>query len=176
MLRSIVLHYRQHTYLPRLRSSLRPGLPHVQPGNWLKVDWPTVEWVPFLNIMFWNLNYWDSVSTLAGEVHDPSRTFPKALGAAVVLVVVSYLVPLLIGLGVTTDADAWKLGYFAAVAEQVGGTWLAWWIVAAAAVSQIGQFEVKTNEKNVVCCRDESCVRYCIYLTRFWLYAICRPR
>ena len=26
---------------------------------------------------------------------------------------------------------------------QVGGKWLAWWVVAAAAVSQIGQFEVR---------------------------------
>ena len=29
-----------------------------------------------------NLNYWDSVSTLAGEVQDPSRTFPRALAGA----------------------------------------------------------------------------------------------
>ncbi len=29
-----------------------------------------------------NLNYWDSVSTLAGEVQDPHKTFPRALGGA----------------------------------------------------------------------------------------------
>jgi hypothetical protein len=28
---------------------------------------------------------------------------------------------------------------------QVGGKWLAWWVVAAAAVSQIGQFEVRVG-------------------------------
>jgi hypothetical protein len=34
-------------------------------------------------------------------------------------------------------------GYFTQVAEQVGGSWLGWWMLAAAAVSQIGQFEVQ---------------------------------
>jgi amino acid transporter len=92
-----------------------------------------------------NLNYWDSVSTLAGEVDNPSRTFPRALSGAVVLVVLSYLIPLMVGVGVATHSSEWKLGYFAAVAQQVGGSWLAWWIVAAAAVSQVGQFEAEMS-------------------------------
>lgn len=121
------------------------GLPHVDPANWAEVEWSTVQWVPFLNVMFWNLNYWDSVSTLAGEVENPSKTFPRALGGAVLLVVLSYLVPLLVGLGVTTQTADWTLGYFAAVGEHVGGKWLAWWVVAAAAVSQIGQFEAEMS-------------------------------
>lgn len=29
-----------------------------------------------------NLNYWDSVSTLAGEVQNPHKTFPRALAGA----------------------------------------------------------------------------------------------
>jgi amino acid transporter len=28
------------------------GAPHVQPANWLVVDWKTVQWVPFLNVRF----------------------------------------------------------------------------------------------------------------------------
>ena len=31
------------------------------------------------------------------------------------------------------------------VHEQVGGHWLSWWMVAAAAVSQIGQFEAEMS-------------------------------
>lgn len=38
---------------------------------------------------------------------------------AVVLVVLSYLIPLLVGLGVTTKKSDWELGYFAAVAQNV---------------------------------------------------------
>jgi amino acid transporter len=121
------------------------GVPHVHPSNWLVVDWSTVQWVPFLNVMFWSLNYWDSVSTLAGEVSDPAKTFPRALSIAVVLVMSAYLLPLLIGLGIVADSSDWTLGYFATVAEHVGGKWLAWWIVVAAAVSQLGQFEAEMS-------------------------------
>ena len=66
-----------------------------------------------------NLNYWDSVSTLAGEVSQPRKTFPRALFIGVGLVVFMYLGPLLVGLGVTTDADNWELGYFTEVAKLV---------------------------------------------------------
>ena len=66
-----------------------------------------------------NLNYWDSVSTLAGEVPNPAKTFPKALFGAVILVVSTYALPLIVGLGVTTDIADWKLGYFASLAKQV---------------------------------------------------------
>lgn len=59
------------------------------------------------------------MSTLAGEVPNPAKTFPKALFGAVLLVVVTYAVPLFVGLGVTTDISDWKLGYFASLAKQV---------------------------------------------------------
>lgn len=36
------------------------------------------------------------------------------------LVVFSYLLPLLVGLGVTDDPSAWQLGYFTVLGEQVG--------------------------------------------------------
>ena len=74
------------------------------------------------------------MSTLAGEVANPHKTFPRALMLAVILVILMYLLPLAACLGVMTDAD-WKLGFFATVARQVGGQWLAWWMLAAAAVS-----------------------------------------
>ncbi len=59
------------------------------------------------------------MSTLAGEVAHPRKTFPRALFIGVGLVVFMYLGPLLVGLGVTTDADSWELGYFTEVAKLV---------------------------------------------------------
>lgn len=41
-----------------------------------------------------------------------------------VLVVCSYLLPLLVGLGVTSDPSAWDDGYLAVVGQQVGGSGL----------------------------------------------------
>eukprot|EP00879_Flechtneria_rotunda_P007417 GHRR01007781.1.p1 GENE.GHRR01007781.1~~GHRR01007781.1.p1 ORF type:complete len:454 (+),score=154.91 GHRR01007781.1:1207-2568(+) len=95
--------------------------------------------------MFWNLNYWDSVSCLAGEVDNPTKTFPRALMYAVVLVVASYFLPTLAALGVSIDTADWQLGYYGKVAQQVGGNWLAWWIVLAAAASQVGQFQAEMS-------------------------------
>lgn len=45
-----------------------------------------IHWINYLNVMFWNLNSWDCISTLAGEVRNPTRLFPRALFFAVVLV------------------------------------------------------------------------------------------
>lgn len=59
-----------------------------------------------------NLNYWDSVSTLAGEVRDPSRTFPRAMLMAVALVVTMYLLPTLASLGVMPLDTDWHLGFY----------------------------------------------------------------
>ena len=49
----------------------------------------------------------------------PHKTFPRALGAAVVLVVLTYALPLMVGLGVTRVTEDWKLGYFSYIAKEV---------------------------------------------------------
>jgi amino acid transporter len=52
-------------------------------------------------------------------VDTPSRTFPRALLWAVLLVVASYFLPTLAALGVTIDSADWELGYYGKVAQQV---------------------------------------------------------
>lgn len=66
-------------------------------------------------------SYWDSISCLAGEVDNPSKTFPRALLWAVLLVVLSYFLPTLAALGVAVDTQDWQLGYYGKVAQQVRG-------------------------------------------------------
>ncbi|CAI5998025.1 unnamed protein product [Closterium sp. NIES-64] len=122
------------------------AIPKIQPARWLVVDLNRVQWRGYFNTLFWNLNYWDSVSTLAGEIEEPKRTFPRALMGAVVLVVVSYLVPLLAGTGaVPFSPDGWDDGYLAVVGRVIGGGWLAWWIACAAALSNMGAFEAEMS-------------------------------
>jgi len=94
-----------------------------------------------LNTLFWNLNYWDSISTLAGEVDNPKRTLPKALLYALILVVLGYFFPLLIGTGaIPVNRELWTDGYFSDIAKILGGVWLRWWIQGAAAMSNMGMF------------------------------------
>lgn len=97
--------------------------------------------------MFWNLNYWDKASTLAGEVDDPRKTFPKAVFGAVALVVGAYLIPLLAGTGAlpSDTAAEWRDGFFSEIGQRIGGPWLRVWIQAAAAMSNMGLFEAEMS-------------------------------
>ncbi|CAA0820519.1 Probable polyamine transporter [Striga hermonthica] len=125
------------------------AVPRLRPRRWLAMDYGRVSWRGYFNSLFWNLNYWDNASTLAGEVENPARAFPRALFGAVVLVVCSYLVPLLAGtgavplcrrtpaIGVTGILRRWEM--------LIGGQWLRWWIQAAAAFSNLGLFEAEMS-------------------------------
>lgn len=117
------------------------AIPKLEPARWLVVDLHVVDWNLYLNTLFWNLNYWDSISTLAGEVDNPKKTLPKALFYALILVVLGYFFPLLIGTGaIPLERDLWTDGYFSDIAKLIGGVWLRWWIQAAAAMSNMGMF------------------------------------
>lgn len=123
------------------------GAPRVRPSAWLArrpldPEHPEagVDWVTLLNVLFWNLNYWDTASTLAGEVAEPERTFPRALSLAVVMVATTYVVPLAVCSAALPEGQAWDDGYFAQAGYLLGGRTLQYWILASAAVSNMGQF------------------------------------
>lgn len=117
------------------------SIPKISPSRWFVSDLHNVNWNLYLNTLFWNLNYWDSISTLAGEVDNPRKTLPKALFFAVILVVLGYFFPLLIGTGaVPLNRNDWTDGYFSEIAKMIGGAWLMWWIQGAAALSNMGMF------------------------------------
>ncbi|XP_008800055.3 polyamine transporter RMV1-like isoform X2 [Phoenix dactylifera] len=122
------------------------ALPRLRPKRWLVVDLHNVDWNLYLNTLFWNLNYWDSISTMAGEVDNPSKSLPKALFYAAILIIFSYLYPLLIGTGaIPLDRKLWTDGYFSDIAKIIGGVWLTWWMQAAAASSNMGMFIAKMS-------------------------------
>jgi amino acid transporter len=64
----------------------------------------------------------------------------------VILVVSSYLIPLLASTGaLKSPSSQWSDGYFAEVGMLIGGFWLKWWIQAAAAMSNLGLFEAEMS-------------------------------
>ncbi|KAL1370724.1 hypothetical protein HN51_000943 [Arachis hypogaea] len=117
------------------------AIPDLKPSRWYAANVDDIDWNLYLNTLFWNLNYWDSISTLAGEVENPKKTLPKALFYALILVVLGYFLPLLVGTGaVPLNRELWTDGYFSDIAMIVGGVWLRWWLQAAAAMSNMGMF------------------------------------
>lgn len=120
------------------------GLPRLDPAKWFRFG-PTdeaqrVDWTTYFNVLFWNLSCWDTASTIAGEVADPSRNFPRALVCALVLVVGAYLLPMAVSIGALPEGQVWHNGFYAMAGFMLGGRLLQGSVLAAAAVSNVGQF------------------------------------
>jgi amino acid transporter len=92
-------------------------------------------WVPFtlpgeepmrglalgLSIALWNFIGWDNASTVQGEVHDASRTYPRALAIALPLATVVCIVPLLATLA-ASDWRSWTDGGWPQIAIASAGS------------------------------------------------------
>ncbi|KAK6937014.1 Amino acid/polyamine transporter I [Dillenia turbinata] len=124
------------------------AIPQIHPHRWLSLGQKGVkkDWNLFFNTLFWNLNFWDNVSTLAGEVNKPQKTFPTALFASVILTCLGYLIPLLAVTGsVVVDQSAWESGFMADAARMISGKWLKFWIEIGAVLSTVGLFEAQLS-------------------------------
>ncbi|OWM73401.1 hypothetical protein CDL15_Pgr026500 [Punica granatum] len=124
------------------------AIPKIDPARWISFGKKGVakDWTLFFNTLFWNLNFWDNASTLAGEVEEPQRTFPKALFSAGLLTCLGYLIPLMAATGaIPLDQKDWVDGYFAEVAEIIAGKWLKIWIEIGAVLSVGGLYEAQLS-------------------------------
>jgi amino acid transporter len=65
---------------------------------------------------------------------------------AILLVFITLLVPILVATG-ASDApyDQWTDGYFVQLGREIGGPWLAYWLMFASALSNIGMFEAEMS-------------------------------
>jgi amino acid transporter len=94
-----------------------------------------------LFVVMWNYLGWDGLSTVAGEMKDPKRDYPKTLLISLPLITACYLLPTLVGLAVVGDSKIeWTAGAFTQIAEAIGGKWLGVFLAGAALVSAAGLF------------------------------------
>lgn len=124
------------------------AIPKIKPHRWFSSGQKDLkkDWNLFFNTLFWNLNFWDNVSTLAGEVDRPQKTFPVALLVAVIFTCVAYLIPLFAVIGaVNVDQSQWDSGFHATAAEMIAGKWLKIWLEVGAVLSAIGLFEAQLS-------------------------------
>ncbi|KAJ8760065.1 hypothetical protein K2173_010921 [Erythroxylum novogranatense] len=124
------------------------AIPKIRPHRWLSSGQEDVkkDWNLYLNTLFWNLNFWDSVSTLAGEVDEPHKTFPVALLVSVVFTCLAYLIPLFAVAGaVVVEQNMWKSGFHATAAEIIAGKWLKYWLEVGAVLSAFGLYEAQLS-------------------------------
>jgi amino acid transporter len=91
-------------------------------------------------IAIWNYMGWDNASTIAQEVERPQRTYPKAMIAAVVLVSLTYVLPVVAMYITGVPASAFETGSWADLAGLLGGRLLRVALVVGGMMSGFGMF------------------------------------
>ena len=98
----------------------------------------TIGLVGGILIAMWNYMGWDSASTIATEVHQPQKTYPRAMLLAVLIVSLTYILPVLAMRITGVSASAFETGSWANLARLVGGPWLEIALVIGGLVSAFG--------------------------------------
>jgi amino acid transporter len=93
-----------------------------------------------LLIAMWNYMGWDNASTIAAEVKQPQRNYPKAMFGAVALVSLSYILPISAVALTKLSPSAWETGSWADVAGLLGGPLLRIALVLGGMMSAFGMF------------------------------------
>ncbi len=91
-------------------------------------------------VAMWNYMGWDNASTIAGEVQQPQRTYPRAMLAAVSLVAATYVVPVAAMSLTKLSPAAWETGSWAEIAGLLGGPLLRAGLVLGGMMSAFGMF------------------------------------
>lgn len=108
------------------------GFAHGHGGHLLALGIATI---------LWNYSGWDNISTFAGEVKNPRRNYPFALGASQILIAAAYLLPVLAGLAYTSSPALWSdSAGWPEIARLIAGPWVALAVAALALVSTWSMF------------------------------------
>jgi len=91
-------------------------------------------------VAMWNYMGWDNASTVARDVENPQRTYPRATIASTALVAFTYILPLAAMAFAGLSVQTFSTGDWTTAAEALGGPVLGVAIVAGGAISGIGMF------------------------------------
>ncbi len=100
-----------------------------------------------LALGLWLYSGYEQLSTVAEEVENPQRAYPRALAVVVPLSIAAYFLPTLAGLASAGHWEKWHTGYFSDAAAAIGGSfwggsflggpWLGTWMTLAAMVANV---------------------------------------
>jgi len=91
-------------------------------------------------VAMWNYMGWDNASTVANEVENPQKTYPRVMLLALAAIFLSYVIPVLAVWHLHVQAEVWSTGSWASIASMVVGPWLGVILVGAAMISEFGTF------------------------------------
>lgn len=88
----------------------------------------------------WSYSGYGTMANASEEIVEPERTYPKVLAVILPVSALSYVLPLVVSLGVTPDWKAWDTAQFNQVALSLGGPLLMLSMTLAAHISSVGIF------------------------------------
>jgi amino acid transporter len=83
----------------------------------------------------WLYSGYEQLSTVAEEVENPRRTFPRALALVVPLSITTYFLPTFASLAALDNWQQWHGDYFSVAAKLIGGPLLGAWVALSAMVT-----------------------------------------
>ena len=95
-----------------------------------------------LALGLWAYSGYEQLSTVAEEVENPRRSYPRALAVVVPLSMAVYFLTMMAGLASGGEWQRWHSGYLSNAAAEVGGmvgghAWLGIWMTLAAMVANV---------------------------------------
>ena len=93
-----------------------------------------------LLVTLWNYMGWDNASTIAQEVENPQRTYPRAMLTSAIVVMCVYLLPLTAVWVAGIPAERFSTGAWVDAATLLGGPLLAGAVVVAGSMDGLGTF------------------------------------
>jgi amino acid transporter len=97
-----------------------------------------------VSVALWNYMGWDNASTVAQEVEDPQRTYPRAMLWSALAVMCVYTVPIAAIWFAGIPAERFSTGAWADAAGLLGGSILALAVVLAGSLDGLGTFNALT--------------------------------
>ena len=125
-----------HAVVERIWEPPPGGYPTTLDGGWLDL----------ISVLYWNFSGFDCASTFAGEVKNPGRTYPLALVFALFMTILSYALPLLLGVMATDPSTVTNWGNdpgecsFSCIVESIGGHWLSVWILLSSLFGNMAMY------------------------------------
>ena len=92
-------------------------------------------------VILWNYQGWDAISTVAGEMDNPRRNYPRGLIFAIILIATMYVIPALIAFSLVGTVDVkWNTGAWSIAGGKIAGPWLANLTSAMGMISAVGMY------------------------------------
>ena len=107
---------------------------------------PAVQWrqtgalSTAILVAMWNYMGWDNASTVAQEVENPQRNYPRAMIAAAALTAVTYILPLLAMALAGLTVLNFSTGDWLTAATTLGGEWLGLAVLGGGVICGVGMF------------------------------------